>query len=126
MKRTSTAIGVLKNVNLEYLKRLQISEPLHTKIYLFLLILRQTGCMGIFLGTNHNPFCQTGLQKRESQQLFFGGRLVSRIFEEFQHPAIQTKKVQYFDRFFHQIKVRQPIGRKDSIPTVIRTSRRLN
>ncbi len=29
-----------------------------------------------------------------SQQLFFGGRLVSRIFAEFQHPAIQTKIVQ--------------------------------
>ncbi len=30
---------------------------------------------------------------RESQQLFFGGRLVSRIFEEYQQPAIQTKIV---------------------------------
>jgi hypothetical protein len=27
---------------------------------------------------------------RESQQLFFGGRLVSRIFEEFQNPEIQN------------------------------------
>jgi hypothetical protein len=60
----------------------------------------------------------------ESQQLFFGLRLVSRIFEEFQHPAIKTKTVQHFGRFFHQIKVRQPIGRKDSTQTVIRTSRR--
>jgi hypothetical protein len=51
----------------------------------------------------------------ESQQLFFGGRLVSRIFEEFQHPAIQTKVVHHFGRFFHQIKVRQPVGRKDSM-----------
>jgi hypothetical protein len=34
-----------------------------------------------------------------------GGRLVSRIFEEFQQPAINTKKVQHFGRFFHQIEV---------------------
>ncbi len=30
---------------------------------------------------------------QESQQLFFEGRLVSRIFEEYQQPAIQTKIV---------------------------------
>ncbi len=46
--------------------------------------------------------------------------------EELQHPAIQTKIVQSFGRFFHQIKVRQPIGRKDSTQTVIQTSRRLD
>jgi hypothetical protein len=63
---------------------------------------------------------------RESQQLFFGLRLVSKKFEEFQHPAIQTKIVQPFGGFFHQIKVSQPRGRKDSIQTVIRTSRRLD
>ncbi len=51
----------------------------------------------------------------ESQQLFFGGQLLSRLFEEFQHPAIKTKVVQHFGGFFHQIKVCQPIGRKDSI-----------
>jgi hypothetical protein len=28
--------------------------------------------------------------------------------------------------FFHQIKVRQPIGRQDSMQTMIRTSRRLD
>jgi hypothetical protein len=60
---------------------------------------------------------------RERQQLFFELWLVS---EEFQHPAIQTKTVQSFSELFHQIKVRQPIGRKDSVQTVIRTSRRLN
>ncbi len=63
---------------------------------------------------------------RESQQLFFGLRLVSIIIAEFQHPAIQTEIVQYFGGFFHQIRVRQLIGRKDSIQTVIRTSRRLD
>jgi hypothetical protein len=51
----------------------------------------------------------------------------SRIFEEFhfQHPAIQTKIVQHFGGFFHQIKVRQPTGRKDSIQTKCRRSRML-
>jgi hypothetical protein len=36
---------------------------------------------------------------RESQQLFFGGRLLIIIFEELQHPAIQTKVVQHFGGF---------------------------
>jgi hypothetical protein len=76
------------------------------------------------MGTNHNLFRQTGLQKCGSQLLFSGGWLVSRIFEEFQHPAIQTKIVQHFGGFFHHIKVCQPIGRKDSI-TACRKSRRL-
>ncbi len=49
------------------------------------------------------------------QKLFFGLRLVSRIFYEFLHPAVQTKIVQQFGGFFHQIKVSQPRGRKDSI-----------
>jgi hypothetical protein len=60
---------------------------------------------------------------QESQQLLFGGLLVSRIFEEFQHPAIQTKIVQNFGGFFHPIKVRQPIGRKESIQNVCRRRR---
>jgi hypothetical protein len=63
---------------------------------------------------------------REIQQLFLGLRLVSRIFEENQQSAIQTKIEQHFSRFFQQIKVRQPIGRKDSKQTVIPTSRRLD
>jgi hypothetical protein len=60
---------------------------------------------------------------RESKQLFFGLRLVSK---EFLHPAIQTRIVQHFAGFFHQINVRQPIGRQDSIQTVIITSRRFD
>jgi hypothetical protein len=61
---------------------------------------------------------------RERQQLFFGLQLLS---EEFQHPAIQTKIVQSFGGFFHQIKVCQPIERKDSIGTkMIRSSRKLD
>ncbi len=42
---------------------------------------------------------------------------MSRIFKEFQHPAIQTKIVQQFGRFFHLIKVQQPMGKKDSTYT---------
>jgi hypothetical protein len=57
---------------------------------------------------------------REVHQLFFGLRFES---EELQHFAIQTKIEQHF---FHQIKVCQPIGRKDSTQTVIRISRRLD
>jgi hypothetical protein len=56
-------------------------------------------------------------------QLFFGLRLLNK---EFQHSAIQTKIEQHFGRFFYQIKVRQPIGRQDSMQTVIRKSRRLD
>jgi hypothetical protein len=52
---------------------------------------------------------------REIQQLFLGIWLVSRIFEENQQSAIQTKIEQHFGGFFQQMKVRQPIGRKDSI-----------
>ena len=60
-----------------------------------------------------------------SHQMFFGLQLVSRIFEENQQPAIQIKIEQPFGRFFQQIKVWQPIGRKDSIQTMCRRSRRL-
>jgi hypothetical protein len=60
---------------------------------------------------------------RERYQLFFGLRLVSK---EFHHSAIQTKIELHFGGFFHQMKVRQPIGRQDSMQPVIRTSRRLD
>jgi hypothetical protein len=63
---------------------------------------------------------------REIQQLFLGLRLVSRIFEENQQSASQTKIEQHFGGFFQQIKVRQPIGRKDCKRTVIPTSGRLD
>jgi hypothetical protein len=59
---------------------------------------------------NRDPKC------RKVNLLFFGLRLMSRIF---QHPAIQTKIEQPFGGFFQQIKVWQPVGRKDSIQTVI-------
>ncbi len=60
---------------------------------------------------------------QERHQLFFGLRLVRK---ELQHPAIQIKIEQHFGGFFHHIKVRQPQGRKDSIQTVIQTSRRMD
>jgi hypothetical protein len=40
-----------------------------------------------------------------SQQFFFGLRLASRIFEENQQSAIQTKMEQHFSGFFQQMKV---------------------
>ncbi len=62
-------------------------------------------------------------KKWERHQLFFGLRLASK---EFQHSAIQTKIDQHFGGFFHQIKVRQPIRRQDSMQNMIRISRRLH
>jgi hypothetical protein len=59
----------------------------------------------------------------ERHQLLFGLRLVSK---EVQHPAIQTKIEQRFGGFLNQMKVRQPIGRQDSLQTVIPTSRRFD
>jgi hypothetical protein len=41
-------------------------------------------------------------------------------------PQSKPKIEQHFGRFFHQIKVRQPIGRQGSMQTLIRTSRRLD
>jgi hypothetical protein len=38
----------------------------------------------------------------------------------------KTNIEHHFGRFFHQMKGRQPIGRKDSKQTVIQTSRRLD
>jgi hypothetical protein len=61
--------------------------------------------------------------RREGHQLFFGLRLES---EELHHSAIQTNIEEHFGGFFHQIKVCQPIGRKDSMQIVIRISRRLD
>jgi hypothetical protein len=70
---------------IEKVLRTECSEPLHTKIHLILLLLWQTSCMGTIrnLWAPNIP---------ESQPLFFGGRLVSRIFEEFQHPPQSKPK----------------------------------
>jgi hypothetical protein len=63
------------------------------------------------------------LKMLERYQFFFGLWLTSK---EFQHPAIQTKIEQHFGGFFHQIQVRQPIGRQDSMQTKILIIRRLD
>jgi hypothetical protein len=44
--------------------------------------------------------------------LAFGLRLES---EELHHSAIRTKNELDFSGFFHQVTVRQPIGRQDSM-----------
>jgi hypothetical protein len=53
----------------------------------------------------------------ESQKLFFGLPLVSRIFEEFQHPAIQTKIVQPFGGFFFSTNKSAPANKKQGFYT---------
>jgi hypothetical protein len=60
---------------------------------------------------------------RERHQLSFGLRLES---EELHHSAIRTKKELDFGGFFHQVSMREPIGRQDSMQTVNLTSRRLD
>jgi hypothetical protein len=104
LKRTSTAIGFLFFIfDLKYLVRVQSYEQLHAKMnptsYLF-----------------GSRFACAKKKMRERLQLFFGLQLVSK---QFQHPIIQTKIEQHFGRYFHQIKVRQPIGRQDSMQTMV-------
>jgi hypothetical protein len=60
---------------------------------------------------------------RERHQLFFGLRLACK---KFHHSATQTKIELHFGGFFRQKKVRQPVGRQDSMQTVNLTSRRLD
>ncbi len=74
----------------------------------------------------HTLFQRTGPQKTlESIQFSFGRRLVCRILDEIKQPAVQTKGVQHFGVFFHQIKVCQRIGRKDHLHAACRRMRRL-
>jgi hypothetical protein len=90
---------------------------------LIILLVGITGCMC----TNRNLFLRTVLQKcGRGQQLLFGLRLISSIFEENQQSAIQTKIQHHFGGFFQQIKERVTIGRKDPKQTPIPTSRRLD
>ncbi len=62
----------------------------------------------------------------ESQQMFLRLRIMSRIFEEFQHLAIQAKIVQPFRRVFQCVSQQGERKGFYSILTVIRTSRRLD
>jgi hypothetical protein len=59
----------------------------------------------------------------KSQQLFFGLRLVTRIFEEFQKSRNQSQNSAALWRIF---SVCQPIGRKDSLQIVILQAGRLD
>jgi hypothetical protein len=111
LKRKSTAIGFSFLIfDLEYLIRVQSSEPLHVKMNILLVCIM----ICVLKPRSFPPNCAPKM--REKLQLFFGLRLVSK---EFQHPAIQTKKEQHFGRFFHQIKVSEPTERQDSMQTVI-------
>jgi hypothetical protein len=60
-----------------------------------------------------------------SIHFMFRGRIISRIFEEFQQPVIQTKIVLHFGWFFQKIKVSQGIERKDSVHAAWWRMRRL-
>jgi hypothetical protein len=77
--------------------------------------------------TNRDLFRRTELQNcGRVNNCSWDYGLESRIFEENQQSAIQTEIELNFGGIFQQIKVRQPIGRKDSIQNVISKSRRLD
>jgi hypothetical protein len=59
----------------------------------------------------------------ERQQLYFGLRFAGK---KFHHSVTRTNIKLHFGGFFHQRKVRQPIGSEDSMQTENRTSRRLD
>jgi hypothetical protein len=107
------------NFDLEYLKQLQSSEPLHAK-----KASNPPACLvhGLHVLKPRSFSPNRASKMGERYQLFFGLRLASK---KFNHSVIQTKTELHFGGFFQQMKVRQPIGRQDSMQTVIRTSRRL-
>jgi hypothetical protein len=126
-------IGLEKDINryrilffifdLEYLIRVLSSEPLQCKKESNLLLVWITVACAqteIFSGVTPNRAPKI---RGERHQLFFGLQLPSK---ELQHPVIQIKIEKHFGGFFHQMKVRQPIGRQDSKQTVTRTSRRFD
>jgi hypothetical protein len=80
------------------LKRLKSSEPLY-----------KNSADGLY-GHKSQSFPPNWASKLpESQQLFFGGWLVRRIFEEFQHPVIQIKIAARSPlAIFSSKKMRQP------------------
>jgi hypothetical protein len=75
---------------------------------------------------NRNLFRQTGLQKGGKVKLLFGLLLVRRICEETMTSRNPNQNRAILRQIFSSNKVRQRIGRKDSIQTVIRTSRSLD
>ncbi len=119
-KRTSTAICFQFFIlDLEFLKQLQSSEPLHAKRPLILLLVRFT----VSMCSSRDLLRQTVFHKC--------GRGIncsldcSSQVKKFHHSATRTKIELHCGGFFHQMKVRQPIGRQHSMQTVNRTSRRL-
>ncbi len=93
---------------------------------LIILLVGITGCRYVHKPRSFPPnlFRRTMLQKfGRVNNCSWDYSLESRIFEENQQSAIQTEIELNFCGFFQQIKVRQPIGRKDSIQTMIPTSR---
>ncbi len=114
-KRTSTALCFQFFIfDLEFLKELQSSEPLHAK--------KASNSPACSVHGLHVLKPQSFSPNRERHQLFFGLRLAGK---KSHHSTTQTKIELHFGGFFHQMKVRQPIGRQHSMQTVNRTSRRL-
>jgi hypothetical protein len=64
------------------------------------------------MGTKCDLFSRPYSKNAGKPTTVLGLRLVSRIFEELQDLAIQTKIVQPFGGSFQQIKVHQPVGKK--------------
>jgi hypothetical protein len=129
-KRTSTAIGFkFFYFTLEYFKRLQSPEPLHAELNPILLLVRITVCMC----SSRDLFRQTRFACAQAA-IFFAKPYSLNAGEAsidlwvaacIHHSAIQTKLERHSVGFFHQITVRQQIGRPDSMQPKIRTSRRL-
>jgi hypothetical protein len=105
MKRTSTALGFLFFIfDLEYLIRVQSSEPLHARM-------NPTSCLfrSLFACAQTQSFLSNRAPKMwERHQLFCGLQLMSK---EFQHLAIQTKIEHHFGRIFSSNKS-APANRK--------------
>jgi hypothetical protein len=105
LKRISTAIGFSFFIfDLEYLIRVQSSEPVHAKMTPASASLDQS--LHVLKPRSFPPNHAPKMQER--YQLFFGLRLVNK---EFQHPAIQTKIEQRFGRFFLS-NISAPANRK--------------
>jgi hypothetical protein len=90
--------------------RVQSSEPLHAKT-------NPNSCLfGSRLACAQTAiFSQNRALKNAGETSLF----LWLVSKEFQHPAIRTKIEQPFGGFFHQIKVRQPVRKQDSMQTVI-------
>ncbi len=109
------------NFGLKVLKKFWSSETLHTKLHLVLLPVGITSCMV----TNRNIFRQAGLQ-------ICGGKSTNGLWIETRVwgknctiPQSKPEKCTFW-RIFSWINVRQPIGRKNSIQTVILPARGWN